>query len=115
MRGAIRVAANEKQAIYAAAVKLAGEMVARNGVAIDRIISIVCSLTDDLTVANPATGLRLDRFGEVPLFCVQEAAVAGQMAGVVRLLMTYDATRPGRPQPVYLNGAERLRPDLDGA
>ena len=63
MRGAIRVAANEKQAIYAAAVKLAGEMVARNGVAIDRIISIVCSLTDDLTVANPATGLRLDRFG----------------------------------------------------
>ena len=115
VRGAIRVSADDKQAIHSAAVELAGEMVARNGIAIDRIISIVCSLTDDLTVANPATGLRLDRFGEVPLFCVQEAAVEGQMARVVRLLMTYDATRPERPQPVYLHGAERLRPDLDGA
>ena len=75
-------------------------MVARNGIEIDRIISIVCSLTEDLTVANPATALRLDRFGEVPLFCVQEAAVEGQMASLVRMLMTYDASRPERPQPV---------------
>ena len=112
VRGAIRVRSNEKSAIHEAALRLAGEMVARNGIEIDRIISIVCSLTEDLTVANPATALRLDRFGEVPLFCVQEAAVEGQMARLVRMLMTYDATRPERPQPVYLNGAERLRPDL---
>lgn len=113
VRGAIRVGANEKQAIHAAAVKLAGEIVARNQIEIERIISIICSLTPDLTVANPATGLRLDRFGEVPLFCVQEAAVDGQMARVVRLLVTYDAPRGERPQPVYLNGAQRLRPDLE--
>ena len=114
VRGAIRVRSNEKSAIHEASTRLAGEMVARNGIEIDRIISIVCSLTEDLTVANPATALRLDRFGEVPLFCVQEAAVKGQMASLVRMLMTYDATRPERPQPVYLNGAERLRPDLIG-
>ena len=112
VRGAIRVGANEKSAIHEAAVRLAGEVVARNGIEIDRIVSILCSLTEDLTVANPATALRLDRFGDVPLFCVQEATVEGQMASLVRMLFTYDSAREERPQPVYLNGAERLRPDL---
>lgn len=115
VRGAIRVGANDKLAIHEAAVRLAGRMVARNGIEIDRIVSIMCSLTEDLTVANPATALRLDRFGDVPLFCVQEATVEGQMASVVRMLFTYDSTREERPQPVYLNGAERLRPDLGRA
>lgn len=113
VRGAIRVRANDKQAIHAAAVKLAREIVARNQIAIERIISVICSLTPDLSAANPATGLRLDQFGEIPLFCVQEAAVEGQMGRVVRLLVTYDAPRRGRPQPVYLDGAQRLRPDLE--
>ena len=116
VRGAIRVGANEKSAIHAAAVRLAGEMVARNGIEIDRIVSVLCSLTEDLTVANPATALRLDRFGDVPLFCVQEATVQGQMASLVRMLFTYDTAGDERPQqPVYLNGAERLRPDLGRA
>ena len=112
VRGAIRVGKNEKAAIHEAALSLAGEMVARNGIGVERIISILCSLTEDLDAANPATALRLDRFGNVPLFCVQEAAVEGQMTSLVRMLITYDATRPGPPEPVYLNGAERLRPDL---
>lgn len=115
VRGAIRVHRNEKSAIHEAAVQLAGELVERNGIEIDRIISVLCSLTEDLTVANPATALRLDRFGDVPLFCVQEAMVEGQMTSLVRMLITYDATRAEPPLPVYLNGAERLRPDLGRA
>ena len=34
------------------------------------------------------------------------------MASLVRMLFTYDTDRTERPQPVYLNGAEGLRPDL---
>ena len=114
VRGAIRVGANDKEAIHSAAVRLGAEVVARNQIEIERIVSIICSLTPDLTAANPATGLRLDRFGEVPLFCVQEAAVEGLMTRVLRLLVTYETQQPGgRPQPVYLDGAQRLRPDLD--
>jgi chorismate mutase len=113
VRGAIRVRADDKEAIHTAAVRLAAEVVARNQIEIDRIVSIICSLTPDLTAANPATGLRLERFGEVPLFCVQEAAVEGQMTRVLRLLVTYDRQQGGPPQPVYLDGAQRLRPDLE--
>lgn len=112
VRGAIRVDENRESAIHEAAIRLGGEIVAKNGIEIDRIVSILCSLTEDLTAGNPATGLRMDRFGDVPLFCAQEAAVDGQMRSLVRMLFTYDATRPGRPLPVYLNGAESLRPDL---
>jgi chorismate mutase len=112
VRGAIRVRANDKDAIHTAAVRLAGEIVASNQIEIGRIISIICTLTPDLTVANPATGLRLDRFGEVPLFCVQEAAVEGGLPRIVRLLVTYRTRAGTRPQPVYLDGAERLRSDL---
>ena len=113
VRGAIRVPADDKEAIHTAAVRLATEVVARNQIEVERIVSIICSLTPDLTAANPATGLRLDRFGEIPLFCVQEAAVEGQMTRVVRLLVTYDAPQGVRPQPIYLGGAQRLRPDLE--
>ena len=115
VRGAIKVDENQEAAIHAAARRLGGEIVAKNGIEIDRIISILCSLTEDLTAGNPATGLRMDRFGDVPLFCVQEAAVEGQMTSLVRMLFTYDSSRPGRPLPVYLNGAEHLRPDLGRA
>ena len=115
VRGAIGVAVNEKPAIHRAAIRLAEEMVARNSIEIRRIISILCSLTHDLDAANPATALRFDRFGDVPLFCVQEAAVEEQMTGLVRMLITYDATRTGLPHPVYLDGAEALRPDLGHA
>ena len=115
VRGAIRVRANEKQAIHAAAVKLAHEIVRRNRIEIADIVSILCSVTRDLTAGNPATGLRLDRYEEVPLFCVQEAAVEGDLPGVVRLLITYNAPVQTRPQPVYLDGAERLRSDLTSA
>ena len=113
VRGAIRVRADDKEAIHTAAVRLATEVVARNQIEIERIVSVICSLTPDLTAANPATGLRLDRFGEVPLFCVQEAAVEGMMTRIVRLLVTYDSQQDERPQPVYLDGAQRLRPDLE--
>ena len=114
MRGAIRVRSNEKSAIHEASTKLADTIMATNGIEMNRIVSVLCSLTEDLTVANPATALRLGRFGEVPLFCVQEATVEGQMASLVRMLFTYDTDRTERPQPVYLNGAEGLRPDLAG-
>ncbi len=112
VRGAIAVRANERHAIHAAAVKLAHEIMRRNRIELTDIVSVICSLTVDLTAGNPATALRLDRYGEVPLFCVQEAAVEGGLPRIVRLLVTYRTRAGTRPQPVYLDGAERLRSDL---
>ena len=89
IRGAIKVSANEKNTIYDSSVKLLRAIVNQNNIKMDQIISIICSLTQDLSAGNPATGLRKDGYVNVPLFCVQEAFIEGQLTGVIRLLVTY--------------------------
>ena len=112
VRGAVQVPENSAAAIRAAAVRLTSELLARNAVALERVISLVFSLTRDLTRASPAEAARSLGLSGVPLFCLQEAEVEGSMPRVLRALLTFEAQGPGRPVPVYLDGAESLRPDL---
>jgi chorismate mutase len=74
------------------------------------IVSVVFSVTDDLNVLNPATALRKASFAEnVPLFACAEPKIAGALPSVIRILLTFYGLHV--PLPVYLNGAEILRPD----
>ncbi len=112
VRGAIQVGENSARSIEEAAVRLVREVLRANVIAENHLVSVVFSMTDDLTAANPATGLRRDGFAATPLFCVQEAKIDGGMSRVLRILVTWDS-RGHRPAvPVYLDGAEVLRPDL---
>ncbi len=112
VRGAIQVAQNTPSGIDAASVRLVGAVLAANSIAENDLVSIVFSLTDDLTASSPATRLRRDGFASTPLFCVQEARIDGAMPRVLRVLVTW-RSRDRRPAvPVYLDGAEALRPDL---
>jgi chorismate mutase len=114
VRGAIQVADNSASAIEAAGARLAGEILRLNRISEDHIVSILFSVTEDLTAANPATGLRRAGFTATPLFCTQEARIDGALPRVVRALVTYDSPDGASPVPVYLDGAEGLRPDLAG-
>jgi chorismate mutase len=110
VRGAIRVAENSAEAIRAAAARLTAELLARNAIEPARVVSLVFSVTRDLTLANPAEAARSLGLTEVPLFCLQEAELEGSMPQVIRALLTFSGG--ARPLPVYLDGAEALRPDL---
>ena len=112
VRGAIQVSSNDADAIVAAGLRLLQATLGSNGVSADEIISIVFSLTPDLTRANPATAVRTNGYPDVPLFCVQEAVVDGQPGRIIRLLLTYRGGGDRKPVPVYLDGAQVLRPDL---
>lgn len=114
VRGAIQVREDSRGAIWAAAERLVGEMLAANRLDERSIVSLVFSLTRDLQAANPAAGIRKTGFAEVALFCVQEAEVSGAMPRVLRALVTFNARGRRKPVPVYLDGAEALRPDLAG-
>jgi chorismate mutase len=114
VRGAIQLSDPSAAAIEAASVRLVREVLRSNAIAENHLVSIIFSLTEDLTAANPATGLRRDGFSETPLFCVQEARVDGSMPRVIRVLVTWDSLERRAPVPVYLDGAESLRPDLGG-
>lgn len=115
VRGAIQVSDNDADAIRSAGLRLLRSVLDVNGVTREDIISIVFSLTPDLTRANPATAARGDGFAEVPLFCVQEANVEGQPDRIIRLLLTFRGDGDRKPVPVFLDGAQVLRPDLPPA
>lgn len=112
VRGAIGVEENGEAAIHAAGRRLVTELLAANRLAERRIISILFTLTPDLDRGNPATGLRALGFAATPLLCVQEARVAGAAPRIIRVLVYAHVRRRARLRPLYLEGAEGLRPDL---
>lgn len=112
VRGAIQVAKDSATAIEMAGARLVTEILRINRIAENHIVSILFSMTEDLRAANPAAGLRRAGFSETPLFCTQEARIDGALPRVIRALLTYEAPEGASPVPVYMDGAEGLRPDL---
>jgi chorismate mutase len=115
VRGAIQLAENSDAAIERAGIRLVTEMLHANAIAENAIVSIMFSMTEDLTAANPATGLRRTGFAATPLFCTQEARIDGALPRVIRALVTFDSLERRPAVPIYLDGAEALRPDLGDA
>ena len=60
---------------------------------------------------NPAAALRTIGYGDIPLFCTQEPEIIDSMSRVIRVLITADS--PDKLKPVYLDGAKKLRIDLN--
>jgi chorismate mutase len=89
------------------------EILRANRIAENHIVSIMFSLTEDLTAANPATGLRRTGHAATPLFCTLEARIDGALPRVIRALVTFDSLERRPSVPIYLEGAEALRPDLE--
>lgn len=82
-----------------------------NSFNIEDIVSIQFTITPDLTKKNPCASLRqMCSIPNVPLFCSEEANIEGMLPNVIRVLITLYMDKKGKS--VYLNGAEKLRPDL---
>jgi chorismate mutase len=114
VRGAVGIERNDRQEIHSGAYRLVGEILHRNKIEEAQIISVLFSVTKDLTKGNPATGLRANGFADTPLFCVQEADIEGAEPRIIRVLLTYSAENGQAPVSVYLGRAAELRPDLNG-
>ena len=112
-RGAIVVPGEDADAVLTATEKLLAAVIERNGIAVDDLISILFTATEDLTAAFPAEAARRMGLGTVPLLCAREIPVEGSMSAVVRLLAHFHTDRAlGEVVHVYLDGAESLRDDL---
>ena len=115
LRGANTVAANDRDSILAATDALVREILTRNALEPDQVVSAIFTLTPDLDAEFPAVAARRLGFGAVPLLCAKEIAVPGSMGRVVRTLMHYHAADDHEPQHVYLGEAQKLRADLTSA
>jgi chorismate mutase len=113
LRGAVQIDEDTREAIDAAVEELCAELTRANDLDPSEIISAIFTLTPDLHAAFPAQAARAQGWGEVPMICAQEIAVAGMVPRICRVLLHVHRTKPG--QHVYLRGARALRPDLVGS
>ena len=112
-RGAIIVAEDSAEVVVEATRRLLDQVLARNHVEKDDLVSILFTVTDDLRSAFPAEAARRMGLGVVPLMCAREIPVAGSMPSVVRVLMHFHSEQGlDEIEHVYLDGAESLRDDL---
>ncbi|MFZ0324804.1 MAG: chorismate mutase [Actinomycetes bacterium] len=113
VRGATQLQADDATELEAAVVELMREVLDRNGLTTDALVSVLFTSTHDLHSQFPAAAARTLGIGDVPLLCAQELVVDGALPRVVRL-MAHVETDKNRAEiiHVYLRGAEVLRQDL---
>ena len=97
----------------AAVTELLSELMSRNSISTDDLISVLFTSTPDLHSAFPAAAARGVGLADVPLICAQEIDVTGAMEKVVRVMMHVQTSQArAEIKHVYLRGAEALRQDI---
>jgi chorismate mutase len=115
LRGAASVDANEADAILDATEELMVEVLGRNQLRTEDLVSCIFTLTSDLDAEFPAVAARRMGLSSVPLLCAQEIDVPGALPRVIRVLVHCNMPEGREPRHVYLGDARSLRLDLHGA
>ncbi len=87
------------------------------------LVSIQFTVTKEITKLNPAAALRKGNaenkacidVSKVALFCSDEPEIEGGLTSVIRVMVTAYMKKSLEKQNIYLNGAEKLRPDYKKA
>ena len=113
LRGATTVDQDIPEQITERVVVLLQEMLDRNDVGHDDLVSIIFTATPDIHSMFPATAARTIGLGDVPLLGASELSVEGGVQRCIRVMMhlTTERTR-AEMRHVYLEGASHLRDDL---
>ncbi len=112
LRGAITSEANSTEAIAKAVSELVNELVFRNELSADRIVSVTFSVTPDLNACFPAAiARRQPGWEEIALLDCQQMAVIGDLKHCIRILALAWLPNQRTPHHPYLGEALSLRPD----
>ena len=112
IRGAINIDSDTINEIKAKSVALFKSILNKNEIESDDIISLIVSVTSDITTFNPATAIRESGFDKIPLFCVREAEFQNSAGKIIRVLLHVRFPENKTPIHVYLGEAIKLRPDI---
>lgn len=112
VRGAITVVRNDKEEILEATSRLLKEIIARNDVSKEDVISVLFTATGDLNGEFPAYAAR--KIGlNVPLMCAREMDVPGALPMCIRVMMHINTDKDFESlRHPYLEDADRLSRDL---
>jgi chorismate mutase len=115
VRGATKVGRNDAGQIVSATEELMRELLSRNELQPEAIVSCIFTCTHDLNAEFPAVAARNLGLDKVPLLCGQEIDVPNSMRSIVRVLVHYYSAPDHTPAHTYLGEAEKLRSDLKAA
>lgn len=115
LRGATTVEQDTRAQVHARSQELVAELLRRNDLEPEDVISLVFTATEDITSEFPASAVRAAGIHDVPMLCARELAIVGDSAvpRCIRVLAHVHTTR-ARPELIhpYLHDARRLRRDL---
>jgi chorismate mutase len=115
VRGATKVGRNDPGLIVEATEELMRELIRRNDLTPERMVSCIFTSTHDLNAEFPAVAARKLGLDMVPLLCAREIDVPNAMRSVIRVLLHYYAPADHTPAHAYLGDAQELRSDLKAA
>jgi chorismate mutase len=115
VRGATKVGRNDPGLIVEATEELMRELISRNDLTPERMVSCIFTSTADLNAEFPAVAARNLGLDMVPLLCAREIDVPNAMRSVIRVLLHYYAPADHTPAHAYLGEAQDLRSDLKAA
>lgn len=116
VRGATQLEADEREHLLERVAELIRAVLDANDLDPEDLISILFTVTADLSSEFPAVAGRQVGLVDVPLICAKEIDVPGSLPRVVRMMVHAETDRSrDKIQHVYLHGATALRPDLTGA
>ena len=115
VRGAVQVAGNQSEPILSSTRELLEELITRNQLKPEQMVSVIFTCTDDLNAAFPAVAARELGLDRVPLLCTRELPVPGAMERVIRVLAQFYAPRDHQPAHTYLGATRALRADLEAS
>jgi chorismate mutase len=115
LRGATTVDVDTEEQVVERVRALLSEMMDRNAIDKEDLISIIFTATDDVNSIFPATAARSLGLGDVPLLCARELAVKEGTPLCIRVLLHAETAKSrSELRHVYLEGARHLRDDLPG-
>jgi len=117
IRGATTVTQDESTEVLAATRALLEQLLEANRIEnFEDIASVFFTTTPDLISAFPAEAARELGMKSVPLICASEIAVKGAMPRCIRVMIHVNTEqKQSEVVHVYLNEAQKLRPDVASA
>jgi len=112
LRGATTAEENSIESITSAVEELLSELVSRNNLIPDQIISVTFSVTSDLDACFPASiARRKSGWEKIALLDCQQMTVKGDLSKCIRLLAYVSLPNDQTPKNPYIGRAKNLRPD----
>lgn len=113
IRGATCIAADTASEVDSATIEMVRQMLERNHVKHEDLISVFFTCTPDIHSRFPAASARELDLGDVPLICAAELDIDGALPLTIRAMITFHSdAKLADIQHVYLRGAEVLRKDI---